>query len=245
MNYLRAVRRRADAYLGQAFPGLAAILDWARPSAHAALGGGPMNGQEQRRAITRGVLHRLQPQAVVETGTCRGGTTMFLADVAGCPVHTVELSPRFSTFARWKLGHRPDVHLASEDSRVFLRRLSTSPDVPKERVFFYLDAHWEDDLPLREELDIIAGSWANSVVMIDDFQVPGDADYGYDDYGDVGALTVDLLPPSTNGWSRYFPSLPGRLESGASRGCIVLSNGVELGSVEGLRRIDTSPTQEF
>jgi hypothetical protein len=48
-------------------------------------------------------------------------------------------------------------------------------------VFFYLDAHWYDDV-LAEEFDLIAEHWARYVVMIDDFVVPHDPGYEYDTY---------------------------------------------------------------
>jgi hypothetical protein len=50
-------------------------------------------------------------------------------------------------------------------------------------VFFHLDAHWEGDLPLQEEIEIILGRFPNFLIMIDDFRVPGDSGYGFDDYG--------------------------------------------------------------
>jgi hypothetical protein len=38
-------------------------------------------------------------------------------------------------------------------------------------LFVYLDAHWNDDLPLAEELEIVFGACPNAIVMIDDFNV--------------------------------------------------------------------------
>jgi hypothetical protein len=49
-----------------------------------------------------------------------------------------------------------------------LERLRDSP------LFFYLDAHWNEDLPLAEEIDLIFSRSPCAVVMIDDFEVPGD-----------------------------------------------------------------------
>ena len=65
-----------------------------------------------------------------------------------------------------------NVHLHNKDSVEFLRELSTDASVPKERVFFYLDAHWLKHLPLREELELIASAWKRPIIMIDDFCVP-------------------------------------------------------------------------
>ena len=73
--------------------------------------------------------------------------------------------------------------------RSFLRDLSIESLVPKEDVFFYLDAHWGEDLSLRDALEIIFSKWKRPIVMIDDFQRPN-ADYGFDDYGQDGALNL-------------------------------------------------------
>jgi len=73
------------------------------------------------------------------------------------------------------------------DSREFIQRL----DVPRQaRTFFYLDAHWEESLPPREELDLIIREFKQFVVMIDDFEIPNDPGYGFDDYGPGKRLSL-------------------------------------------------------
>ena len=94
-----------------------------------------------------------------------------------------------------------------------------------ESVFAYLDAHWEEDLPLAQELEIIASNWSHAVVMIDDFRVPGDEGYGYDDYGPGKALTADYLPfGALTDWSILYPLAASEEETGARRGCCVLAS---------------------
>ena len=39
------------------------------------------------------------------------------------------------------------------------------------KIFFYLDAHSEDDYPLIDELSFIIKNIENFVILIDDFQV--------------------------------------------------------------------------
>ena len=72
---------------------------------------------------------------------------------------------------------------------MYLRRLVEDANFPKSSVFFYLDAHSREDLPLREEVAIIFTNRANSVAMTDDFCVPG-ADYCYDDCGPGKQLSL-------------------------------------------------------
>jgi len=60
--------------------------------------------------------------------------------------------------------------------------------------------------------------------MIDDFEVPGDPGYGFDDYGPGKALTASYLAPAFREFEPAvaYPSLPSSRESGRKRGCVVL-----------------------
>lgn len=184
--------------------------------------GGPMNGQSFRRAIYEDLLASLPLKAIVETGTFRGTTTEYFA-ASNLPVYTVEANPRFYEYSRLRLRHVGEhVHRYKGDSRDFLRRLSGTESMPKSDVYFYLDAHWEEDLPLREEIQIIFAHWERAVVMVDDFAVPGST-YAYDDYGGGKELTMAYLEPLEDlGLQAYFPSIPAEQETGARRGCVVL-----------------------
>ena len=66
---------------------------------------------------------------------------------------------------------------------MFLKVIAPDHIKSKHDVFFYLDAHSEKNFPFFEEIDLICSYWYNSVVMVDDFQVPGDKGYIFDDYG--------------------------------------------------------------
>jgi hypothetical protein len=91
-------------------------------------------------------------------------------------------------------------------------------------VFFYLDAHWHEHLPLREELEIGFNAWPNAVAMVDDFEVP-DTAYGYDDDGPGKALTLDYLRALQHpGLTSFFPAVGPKQETWGRRGCIVLGS---------------------
>ena len=94
----------------------------------------------------------------------------------------------------------------------------------------YLDAHWKDDLPLAEELEIVFDNCPNAIVMVDDFQVPFDVGYGYDDYGVGQSLTTDYIEPivAARGLRILYPSTPAAHETGARRGCVVLAKNTAL-----------------
>ena len=74
-----------------------------------------------------------------------------------------------------------------------LRELTQEPIDRAVPTLFYLDAHWHEYLPLRDELEIALGQFANAVVLIDDFQVPDDPGYGFDDYGPGKTLNLEYL----------------------------------------------------
>jgi hypothetical protein len=208
-------------------PKLAGRLDLLRPS-YSASWGGPLNGQERRQEIVRELARELRFDRVIETGTYRGTTTEFFSAVFGVPVATVEAHPRHFTYSSRRLAvHR---HIAVEfgDSRDFLRRLAESTATTTETVFVYLDAHGEDDLPLAKELQIIAADWPRAVVMIDDFQVPGDSGYTYDGYGPGKYLVEEYLPAEhLQGWSLYYPVAESQRETGSKSGtCVLLSSAL-------------------
>jgi len=196
--------------------------------------GGPLNGQAHRQRMVREIVERLDPAWIVETGTFRGTSTEFFASLTSRPVFTVELDRQYYLFSKWSLRKHPHVEVRLGDSVSFLRELVGR--APRSAtVFFYLDAHWYDHLPLLEELRIVFGGVDDAVVMIDDFQVPGDAGYGFDDYGAAGRLTLDYLEPLKDlDFAIYGPSLPSSAETGARRGSVVLARGPATATLDRL-----------
>jgi hypothetical protein len=184
--------------------------------------GGPFNGQEARKQIATDVIAAMKPTAVIETGSYRGTTTAFLRNL-DVPVYTVELNAQLYYYVRRRFRRDERVEVALGDSREYLEKLAKRSDVPKARVLFYLDAHWGDDLPVKEELEMIRRIWRESVVMVDDFEVPDDAAYGFDDYGAGRALSMSCLPIEELGYRIFWPSTPGEEETGERRGCVVLA----------------------
>ena len=197
--------------------------------------GGPLNGSPARLAAFEELKRRCSFEAIVETGTYLGESTIYFG-AAGCPVYSSEVNPRYLGYARRRLRSRSNVHILLGDSRQFLRRLIEDPSVPKENVFFYLDAHWQDDLPLREEVDLIFRNWKRAVVMVDDFQVPDDSGYKFDDYGEGKKLSLEYLDPTAHlGFTSFFPALPSSEELGYKRGWVVLA--IDKYSIDQLREI--------
>jgi predicted nucleic acid-binding Zn-ribbon protein len=125
-----------------------------------------------------------------------------------------------------RLAGIANVRLEQVDSRRFLRELLDTNLLPAGPTFFYLDAHWQDDLPLWEEIDLIFSRHPAPVIMVDDFRVPADTGFAYDDYGKGKCLSVSDLHASVSVRpSLFFPNQGSTRETGAQRGCVVLAQG--------------------
>jgi hypothetical protein len=185
--------------------------------------GGPMNGQRWRCLMLAELVHKIAPKAIIETGTYFGTTTEWFAAFQ-LPVFTCEADRENYGFAKARLEATPNVTVVQADSRAFLTQLLRGP-IKNGPNLFYLDAHWNDDLPLAEELEIIFAQSSDSIVMIDDFQVPDDAGYGFDDYGDGKALTAAYISGTADRFTlrAHYPTKPSSCETGALRGCVVLA----------------------
>jgi hypothetical protein len=188
--------------------------------------GGPFNGQNARRKLFHAIVSACKPTAIVETGTCRGDTTDYMACAVDVPIFSVEYSKRYFSFAKARLRHHRHVHLVRGDSRAFLCKLIQSGRLDGGTIFAYFDAHWSHDLPLAEEIAIIFSKVSSAVAMVDDFEVPWDRGYAFDDYGPGKSLTVDYILPSIKKWSlvAFGPSTASQEETGARRGCLVLTD---------------------
>lgn len=234
---LQKLRYRAyEKVVGSLPPDLAGTCDWRLvPSFRDPWGGGAFNGQRKRTEIFEDLVRAVPFQVVVETGSYRGTTTAFLRQRTRLPVYTVEAQSRFFHYCKHRFSGDAGVHPHLGDSRSFLDQLSRDPQFPKQGVLFYLDAHWGADLPLAEELCLIAARFGDSVVLIDDFQVPGDGDYGFDDYGPGKRLCRDYLPAEAlAAFTLLWPRARGSEETGARRGCVVLASRSLAGKVAAL-----------
>lgn len=238
----RVIRRSCSAVLGeQRFDSWLGSLEFIFRSQVTTGFGGPLNGSAARMAAFEELNRRCSFDAIIETGTYRGESTVYFG-ATGRPVYSSEVNPRYLGYARMRLRSKSNVHILFGDSRQFLRGLIEDSGVPKDKVFFYLDAHWHDDLPLREEVELIFGNWKRPIVMVDDFQVPDDSGYEFDDYGEGKRLNLDYLAPVEHlQFSSFFPALPASDEPGHKRGWIVLAK--DQFSIDQLRQ--TSQVREW
>jgi len=206
------------------------------------------NGQAQRKKIFQEIIQSLDINEILETGTWVGSTTGYLALTSKLPVYTCESNPRFYALSKMRLAKIEGIEFFLGDSRAFLRNRAKTPSI-EHFVFIYLDAHWYEDCPLKEELEIIASNWKSFVIMVDDFQVPSDPGYLYDnyakDYGRGVALNLKLIQPviKKHRLSAFFPAASSMEETGAKRGCVILSKSDQtskcLSELPSLRMFDS------
>jgi predicted O-methyltransferase YrrM len=208
---------------------IGAIDYYRRPDRRMAWGG-PFNGQAGRRAIFDAIVSTVAPALILETGTYLGTTTELMAET-GIAIVSVEGNARNFGFARRRLRRFRNVELRLGDSRIEARRaldlhrsaLEAGP------LFAYLDAHWNENLPLVEELDIVFGRCPTAAVMVDDFSVPGDPGYGYDDYGPGKTFNQSYIAATVDTYrlAPLYPVLPSAEETGQRRGCVVLAREID------------------
>jgi hypothetical protein len=199
-------------------------------------GYGPLNGQVLRQLLVVSVLNRIPISAVVETGTFQGCSTEFISLLTPSPVHSIELSPRNHGFSKARLQSRPHCRLHLGSSEAVLPKILCQYAGSAKPIFFYLDAHWDDYLPLRDEITLIAETCPNFIALIDDFEVPGDGGYQWDDYGAGGQLNFAYVSNLLLrfGLHHWYPKMPSSEETGARRGSILLSSSSMAEAVQAL-----------
>jgi hypothetical protein len=233
---LRTLVKRALSALPDRIQG--GLEYWFRPSL--ASGFGVLNGQRIRQSIFHRILTGIAIGQIIETGTFRGTTTEYFAKT-GIPIHSIEVSGKFWQYSKLRLRSVDNVTLYHGSSVSQLPEICRRLASQKSPTFVYLDAHWDDYLPLREEIEILSELLPRSVIMIDDFEVPEDGGYRFDDYGDGNRISLEYLREAKifSPLFTYFPALSANEETGEKRGMCVATFTPEinsqLGRIEQLR----------
>lgn len=169
----------------------------------------------------------------LETGTCLGSTTLWLAEHFD-KVQTCEISDQYYEIAceRFMAHDKPYAIVDTTDrfwDHIVARKRPSKTVVwnVADRVdFIFLDAHWGDHCPLLDELDAIANpehgrNAGLPCIVIHDFQVPG-TDFGFDRMPDGRPFNLELVKPYLDriyGEGKYRTNYPTKVE-GAKRGWI-------------------------
>lgn len=147
----------------------------------------------------------------VETGSNVGSTLAYVA--RSFPwLRCLSCEPDHSAFeqASANVGKYDNVTLFNGTSQQFIGHLSRyEPKIFSEQCFFWLDAHgYGFEWPLKKELEFITGRFSSGYILIDDFKVPGQDHFGYDQYhGQV--CSYDYVKDALNtgkAYQLYYPT---------------------------------------
>lgn len=149
----------------------------------------PFNGDTIAQAKVIELRDKYGITNAIETGTCLGSTTHFLAQVFRF-VTTFENNLKFRDLAMRRLDGVDDITFVAKSSSYGIADefdLEMGDMSPYERMFFFLDAHWEKSCPLQDELTQIAFMVNDEglkppVIMIHDWKVPDHPEFGFDSY---------------------------------------------------------------
>ncbi len=186
------------------------------PNYYKRIGIGPLNNQDLRKKLVQDLLTSYKPNLIIETGTFLGDTTEFLSKYS--KVVSIEKSKLFYFLSKSRFYNDEQIQIIHGKSEVELKKIKNFA----EKTFFYLDAHWGEDLPLRTEIEEITNNYLNYLICIDDFAVPNDNSWGFDSYAGV-KLDINLLKSLEN-TKIYFPNYNSALENGEKRGSVFLTN---------------------
>lgn len=146
------------------------------------------NNECIRSYIIWSIHKRLPCTSFVETGTLYGATAGYVRRTFKTPVFTSEINRTYYLISKVNLIWFHGINKVLSNSPDFLSKICKLANIGT-CPMFYLDAHWYDYVPLPEELTIIAESCEQCVIVIDDFFVPSEPDFRYDDYE---SLRIDL-----------------------------------------------------
>ena len=157
--------------------------------------------------------------SALETGTCLGSTTCWLADNFD-NVATIETNGAFLDIAYARTnGYAGRIRFFHDDS-VKVLNMSTIRD----GWFVFLDAHWGPNCPLLDELESLWFIGAKPVILVHDFVVPG-TDFGFDKMPDGRPFNLELIQPYLDriyGEGKWKHNYPTQVE-GAKRGWISIT----------------------
>lgn len=141
------------------------------------------NGCVEHQTFIYNKIKQFDIHIAVETGTLHGWTSAFLSENIDC-VYTMEIREEPLILARQLLSDNKNVNILCGNSiDIFNNILPFLPS--NEKIFFYLDAHWEKYWPLFDELKLIGKFIGNrAIIVIDDFKIPNKS-YGYDSYNGI------------------------------------------------------------
>jgi hypothetical protein len=149
----------------------------------------------------------IKTTSIVETGTFMGYSTSLMAEqFPQTPIFTSEINPINFKKSSHNLKDFKNIKVYKGTSPKFLEYLIKEKKLGEIPLFF-LDAHWLDNWPLEDEMEIITNKIKKAVILIDDFKIPNDDRFAYDKYGNK-ECSLELIKPRMNKKNKYNLLLP-------------------------------------
>lgn len=181
----------------------------------------PFNGDHYLQKMILAFKDQHEIKTAIECGTCLGSSALWFVDNFDKSI-TIEVNKTFYDIAKERLKNRSNVTTILADTRAVLAQQIASVSG---QYLIFLDSHWGNNNPLLEELEIIAQSGTQPVIVIHDFKNPLVPTMGYDEYPNEGIVyewsyiekSINKIYP--NGFDiRYNTEA-----TEVNRGCIFLS----------------------
>jgi glycosyltransferase involved in cell wall biosynthesis/GR25 family glycosyltransferase involved in LPS biosynthesis len=142
----------------------------------------------------------------IETGTFRAASSNYIAtkypdkQIYSCETHTpyYELSKEYTRNLK-------NINFSNTDSMTMLNTLVNQYN--KNTCTFFLDAHTHEYSPLKDELEFIIKNFENYYIFIDDFMVPGKAQFNYNKLKNINYTLDNIISVIDNkNLNIYFPN---------------------------------------
>jgi predicted O-methyltransferase YrrM len=183
----------------------------------------PMNGQINRLRTAYLLSGILRPTHAIETGTYLGTTTQYLTSMVTEKTYSIEVNKKYIDVAKKRLSNEiraSVVELILGNSKIEIMNILNNLDPSRHRILVYLDAHWSEYVPLKDEIQSLLDWGGVFIAIIDDFMIPLDAGYGFDLYKNY-RIDASQVPLSEK-ISIWMPSQPSSSETGSKRGTAYL-----------------------
>jgi hypothetical protein len=140
-------------------------------------GGGPFGFDIHHALEIDYLIKKYQIEKIVETGTNMADTTEYLAkNYPKIKIVSSETNRDFFNFSKKRLISYSNVFLLNQSSEKVVS-LESKEEV---NTLYYLDAHWEQYWPLKDEIENIS----SGVVCVGDFNI-NHYSYGFDYYNNI------------------------------------------------------------
>jgi len=136
----------------------------------------------------------------IETGTNVGSTLAYFArKYPATKCFSCEPDDSAYSLARENTEKLENVSLFHGTSQQFIENILANENwVFSEQCLFWLDAHgYGFEWPLNQEIEFITTRFESGFILIDDFKVPGQQQFGYDTYQDQ-ICSYDFIKDSIN-----------------------------------------------